>query len=101
MSATATSTVEYSRVLPVLASSVPVAQIPPGDIGGERGTRAGLDGNAVEIPEHNLGVVGAAEVEVELSYLVTDNLASVRDGGSDSEEDVVQTRVATGSTARR
>jgi hypothetical protein len=83
---------------PVLADGVPVGDVAAGDVHGEGRAGAGGDvAHLLEAAEHDLGVVGSAEGNVDLGDLVAGVLAAgVGHGGRDGEEDVVEALVATG-----
>ena len=80
--------------LPVLGNGVPVAEILPGDVEGEGLGGTGLNTHLVEVPQNADGVVGTSEADVELSDLVTGNVAVVGDVHVDGEQNLVETGVA-------
>jgi len=86
---------------PVLAGDIPVADITAGDVGVEGSALSGLDAQAVEASELDLGVLGPTKRNVALHNLVTANLAGVGDGSLDSVEHVPKLGVATWRTTSR
>jgi hypothetical protein len=84
--------------IPVIECRAPVADISAGDLGGEGLRGTGCDREFIELTEDNSRVIGTAKGYVELRNFFTLDRASVGNSGSDCVEDVIKTRVTTGSS---
>jgi len=87
------------RVLPVLARNIPVAQIPPRNLGSKGRSRARRNSQAIESSQHDLRVLWTTEADVELWYFVSDHFSGIGDGRADGEHHIVELRVAAWSRA--